>query len=85
MHWMSIITALILALASAFLVFIKDWEPWLAFLAVGCSAIGILLTMVSAILLLSTGNGRMEFWRGLHVTFRRDLEGFLEMLGIKKR
>jgi len=85
MHWISIITALILALTSAFLVFIKNWEPWQAFLAVGCAATGIILTLLATILLLAKGEDRMTFWRSFKATFRSDLAGLLEMLGIKKR
>lgn len=85
MHWMSIITALILALASAILVFVWGWKPWQTFLAVSSAALSTVLVIVTAMLLLSNGDSRKEFWRSLQVTFRQDLDGFLKMLGIKKR
>ena len=84
MHWMSIITALILALASAFLVFVMDWEPWQAFLAVGCSAIGIILTLVITILLISKGEDRAEFWKGCLHTCRDDIDQLLKYFRIRR-
>lgn len=84
MHWTAILTMLMLALASSFLVLFKGWESWQAYLAVGSIAIGIILALLALLLLLSNDD-RKVVWRSFVETFKRDLNGLFEILGIKKR
>lgn len=84
MHWTVILTMLALVLSSNFLMIVKGWEFWQAGLAVGCIAVGITLVLLALLLLLSNDN-RKTVWRSFSVTFRRDFNDLLEILGIKKR
>lgn len=84
MHWIAILTMLVLALASSFLVFFKGWDSWQAYLTIVGIAIGMSLAMLLLLLLLFNDD-RKVVWRSFVETFKRDLNGLFEILGIKKR
>lgn len=61
MSWTSILTALVLALISAELVFIEAWEPWRALLVVGVGAILMIFCLLGVLLVLAGKKHRKEF------------------------
>ncbi|WP_041673265.1 hypothetical protein [Sulfuricella denitrificans] len=85
MPWPVILTTLTLALVSAWLVFIRNWEAWQAMLAVAFAAFGIISLLIVAIQLLSDRDGRAENWRVVKKTFDDDLDQMLKYFRIRKR
>ena len=85
MPWPVVLTTLTLALVSAWLVFIRNWEAWQAMLTVAFAAFGILGVLIVAILLLSDRDGRAENWRAFKETFDDDLDQMLKFFRIRRR
>lgn len=85
MPWPVILTALILALISAGLVFLRGLEPWYAFLMVGLTAVVTLVTLLMALLIFGGRENRAENWRVFTSTFLDDLDQMLKYFRIRKR
>lgn len=73
MHWTSILTALVLALTAAYLVFIGNWTPFEAFSAVGAFALVLVVSLAGALLLMSPKHQRRSVLKEIVVTMRNDL------------
>lgn len=84
MPWAVILTAATLAVISAWLVFHEDWEAWRAFLVVAITALLIILSLLAAILILSSPEDRAENWRIFTSTARSDMDIFLKYLRIRR-
>lgn len=84
MPWAVLFTTLTLALVSAWLVFVRDWEAWQAMLTVALIASVIVGGLIIAILLSDRG-GRAENWRIVKETFNDDLDQILKYFRIRKR
>ena len=82
--WPVILTALTLALISAWLVFMCGWEPWKAFSAVGLTALGIIFALLAALMGFSGPENRSEIWRIFRQTLRDDIDLLLKYFRIKK-
>lgn len=85
MPWPVILTALILALVSAGLVFLRGLEPWFAFLMVGLTTVVALVILLIALLILGGRENRAENWRVFRRTFLDDLDQMLKYFRIRKR
>lgn len=85
MPWAVILTAAVLTLISAWLVFHENWEPWRAFLVVAMTSFGAILSLLAVILLLSSSEDRIENWRIFTSTARNDLDIFLKYFRARRR
>lgn len=83
MHWASILTALVLAAASAWLVIVGKWEVWEAFGVMGVTAIALITGLALLLVAISPPEGRRllldEIWR----TTRNDLRDLLRLFRFK--
>ena len=84
MHWIATLTVLGLTSVTSLLIFFWGWEPWQAYLAIGCVAVGVILVLLVGLWRLSGGD-RKTFWHSICVTFRSDLKGLLDSLKLVKR
>lgn len=84
MPWAVILTTLTLALVSAGLVFLRAWEPWQAFLAVGVTAAGIIFTLLCTLLLFTARTDRADIRQAFMATLLDDLHQALKYLRIRK-
>lgn len=82
--WPVILTALTLALTSAWLVFMCGWEPWKAFSVVGLTAVAIIFALLVALIIWAGPEDRAELWRLSWQTCRDDLDLLLKYFWIKK-
>jgi hypothetical protein len=81
LHWAVIATSAILAILSAWLVFMESWDSWNALLTVGVGAIALLLLLLGVLLLFNPKH-RQEIWNVVWQTCLQDLKDMLKMLGI---
>jgi hypothetical protein len=79
-----IITVLALASISAWLVFMRDWEPWIALFSIGFGALGIMLALLVALMALAPSEDRSKLWKQIWQTCRTDLDLVLKFFRIKK-
>lgn len=84
MHWTSILTALVLASISAFLVEIQDWNLRDAFLATGDIAAVLILGSVGILMLLSKPEDRHYLASEILVTMRMDFKDLRRWLRLKR-
>ena len=84
MPWTVILTTLMLALISAWLVFMRAWEPGHAFQVVALAAGGIVMGLLAAIMVLAGRENRSVVWRVIRQTFRDDLDQMLKYFRIRK-
>lgn len=82
--WPVILTPLTLALISAWLVLMSEWEPWKAFLVVACGALGIILLLLIALMIFSAPEDRADLKRQVWQTCRDDFDLLLKYLRIRK-
>ena len=82
--WAVVLTSLVLALVSAWLVFVRDWEPWKAFFMVGLTALGIILLLLSALLIWGGPENRAGIWQQVLHTFREDFDLLLKFFRIRR-
>lgn len=80
MSWTSIITALVLAAVSAFLVIYQGWEPWVALLVLGGGMIVIILTVLAGILLFTPKKQRAQEFSELKGGFRKGIESTINSI-----
>jgi len=73
LHWSTIGTSLVLALAASWLVLMQEWEPWNALLAVAAVAAGCILCLLG-VLVLAAGQDRAEIWRLFKKAIKDDWE-----------
>lgn len=83
--WAVVLTTATLASISAWLVFIEGWQPWQAFLMVAITALGIIVSLLAALLILSSPEDRAGNWQIVISTARSDLEILLKYFRIRKR
>jgi len=83
--WAVVLTTATLAIISAWLVFHESWEPWRAFLVVALTALGIILSLLAAMLILSSPEDRSGNWQIVISTARSDLDILLKYFRIRKR
>lgn len=83
--WAVVLTTATLAIISAWLVFHDGWEPWRAFLVVAIMALGIVLSLLAAMLILSSPGDRARNWQIVISTARSDLDILLKYFRIRKR
>jgi hypothetical protein len=80
MHWTSILTALVLASISAFLVVVQGWSVIDAFLATGGVAAVLILGSVGILMLLSKPEDRPHLASEILTTMRSDFKDLLRWL-----
>ena len=85
MPWPVILSTLVFALVSAWLVFARAWEPWPAFVVVNIAAAGMVVSFIAALLVVAGRENRAEVWRLIRQTFQDDLNQLLKYLWIRKR
>jgi len=85
MPWPAILATLTLALISAWLVFMRAWEPGQALLVVAFVAGGIVFALIATLMVFAGRENRAEVWRSIWQTFRDDLNQLLKYFGIRKR
>ncbi|MFH1495081.1 MAG: hypothetical protein ABIG70_09830 [Pseudomonadota bacterium] len=83
--WAVVLTTAALAIISALLVFHDGWEPWWAFLVVAMTALGIILSLLAAMLIMSSPEDRAGNWQIVISTARSDLDILLKYFRIRKR
>lgn len=76
MPWPVILSALSLALLSAWMVVAQGWQPWLAFLVAGFGTMLLILALMMIVLLFS--NERREIWNAFAMTVRNELNQSLK-------
>ena len=74
-----------LALISAWLVFMRAWEPGHAFQVVALAAAGIVMGLLAALMVLAGRENRSVVWRVIRQTFRDDLDQVLKYFRIRKQ
>lgn len=72
--WSVILTILTLTLISAWLVFIRGWEPREAFPVVGFTALGIAFALLAALMIWTPPEDRSELWQQAWQAFLNDLD-----------
>ena len=82
--WIVIITVLALAAASAWLVFMRDWEPWIALFVVGFGALAIIFALLAVLMILAPRKERTELWKQVWQTCGNDLDHILKYFRIKR-
>lgn len=83
MHWVTIITALVLAATSAFLVMVQGWSAPSAFLMVGAVAASLLVLLAGALMLLARPEHRSELMQVIVATLRGDWNDLLRWMRIR--
>lgn len=83
MHWMSILTALTLALASAGLVFVFGWEPYLAFGVVGAAAVLLIVSLLLGLIAIFPHAARRELLDEVTRTIQDDFQNLLKLIRFK--
>lgn len=84
MHWTTIITALVLAAISAFLVLIQGWDAPSTFLIVGLVAAAVVLGLLGILFGLAKPQDRRDLMRELLATMRGDLNDLLRWMRIRR-
>lgn len=84
MHWTVILSALTAAVASAYLVFVRQWSAASAFLTVCLGGILALAGVVGVVMLLARPGERPEMLRQISTTMRRDFADVLSWLRFRK-
>ena len=82
--WAVVLTALVLVLVSAWLVFSRDWEPWKAFYVVGLTALGIELILLTALLIWGDHENRAGIWQQFLHACRKDCDLLLKFFRIRR-
>jgi hypothetical protein len=82
--WAVVITALVLTLVSAWLVFGRGWDPWKAFSVVSLAALGIILLLLTALLIWSGPEERAGVWQQVLHTCREDIDLLLKFFRIRR-
>ncbi len=83
MHWASILSALVLALATAYLVLIKQWSLMLALALVEGLTLGLVAAVFVGVGLVAKPAERAVFVRTVIATVRRDLGELFRWLRLK--
>lgn len=81
LHWAVITSSAILAILSAWLVFMESWDYWRALLTVGVGSLAFLLLLLGALLLFNPKH-RQEIWHVFWQTCLQDLKDMLKLIGI---
>lgn len=82
--WPVILINLALAMISAWLVFMRDWESWRAFSVVGFTALGITFVLFVALIIWTPTEDRAEVARHVWNTCWEDIDLILKYFRIKK-
>lgn len=83
MHWASILTALILALAAAYLMLVKQWSLSLVLALVAALSLGLIAAAFAVVSLVAKPAERAEFVRTVITTIRRDVDELFRWLRLK--
>lgn len=84
MSWISILTALVLAVASAYLVFCREWPALEAGLVVGCVAVALISAMIGLMLLATDKKERPQVMREFVLNLRADFDDALRWFHLKR-
>jgi hypothetical protein len=84
MPWPVIVTTLLLSIVSAWLVFVRNWEPLEAFGIVAVAAVSVVLVLLAAILLLSDTQDRAGVWQVFVQTLRSDFDQALKYFRLRR-
>jgi len=79
MSWTTILTMLVLAVTSAVLVIIYEWEPWQAFAVVSGGTTLVSLVLLAALLKLSPPSDRAGLWLVITTEMWKELKSVLTM------
>lgn len=82
--WPVILTPLMLALISAWLVFFLGWEPWKALSVVSLASFGIIVVLLVALMVLTGSENRAELWQLVWQTCRDDIDLLLKYFRVRK-
>lgn len=82
--WAVILTSLILASLSAWLVFMRHWQPWEAFAIVGLTALVIIVALLAVLMIWANPEDRAGLWRHIWQTCVDDLYLLLKYFRIRK-
>lgn len=84
MPWPLILVILTLTLISAWLVFVRAWESWQAFLVVGFGAASIMVVLIATLMVFIDRKNRADVWRIICKTFWDDLDQIVRCFKIGK-
>lgn len=85
MHWASVMTAFVLALISAHLVFHSQWSPTEAFVMVGSCAIVLILALFGVLLAVAAPEHRRALIDDVWRTLRQDARELLAWITGRSR